>query len=159
MRNLKLMKIYSQGISVNYAKICTNENFPLYSILQLECFVLCQPSMCNNHQINCYWSCRGAVNVSKPLWENSIVYIAMKPRWVYSSLIPRPLSLSSLVPRPSPKSRKKVWCSEQLFLSHGAGSNSIKNVIIAFPMHCMQRVWWYQAVPLVRLLPRSSICL
>ena len=30
MRNLKLTKIYSQGILANYAKICTNENFPLY---------------------------------------------------------------------------------------------------------------------------------
>ena len=39
----------------------------------------------------------------------------------------------SLVPRPSPKSGKRVWCSERLFLSHGVGSNGIKNVIIAFP--------------------------
>ena len=26
------------------------------------------------------------------------------------------------------------WCSERLFLSHGAGSNGVKNVIIAFPV-------------------------
>ena len=36
------------------------------------------------------------------------------------------------MPRPSPKSGKRVWCSERLFLSHGAWSNGIKNVIIAF---------------------------
>ena len=28
----KTTKIYSQGILVNYTKICTNENFPLYGI-------------------------------------------------------------------------------------------------------------------------------
>ena len=39
----------------------------------------------------------------------------------------------SLVPRPSTKSGKRVWCSERLFLSHGAGSNGVINVIIAFP--------------------------
>ena len=44
----KTTKIYSQGISVNYSKICTNENFPLYgsmgvgdekliSIVALQC--------------------------------------------------------------------------------------------------------------------------
>jgi len=41
-------------------------------------------------------------------------------------------SKSSLVPRPSTKSGKRVWCSEQHFLSHGAGSYLIKNIIIAF---------------------------
>ena len=39
---------------------------------------------------------------------------------------------SSLVPRPSPKSGKRVWCSERQFLSHGAGPYFVKNVIIAF---------------------------
>ena len=38
----------------------------------------------------------------------------------------------SLVPRPSPKSGKRVWCSERQFLSHGAGPYFVKNVIIAF---------------------------
>ena len=41
-------------------------------------------------------------------------------------------SKSSLVPRPSMKSGKRVWCSEQHFLSHGAGPYLIKNIIIAF---------------------------
>jgi len=41
-------------------------------------------------------------------------------------------SKSSLVPRLSPKSGKRVWCSERHFLSHGAGPYFIKNVIIAF---------------------------
>ena len=40
-------------------------------------------------------------------------------------------------PDPFPKSGKRVWCSERLFLSHGAGSNGVINVIIAFPMHCI----------------------
>jgi len=40
--------------------------------------------------------------------------------------------LHSLVPRPSPKRRKRVWCSERHFLSHGAGPYFVKNVIIAF---------------------------
>ena len=30
-RSCKTTKIYSQGILVNYTKICTNENFPLFS--------------------------------------------------------------------------------------------------------------------------------
>jgi len=38
----------------------------------------------------------------------------------------------SLVPRPLLKSRKRVWCSERHFLSHGAGPYFVKNVIIAF---------------------------
>ena len=38
----------------------------------------------------------------------------------------------SLVPRPSPKRGKRVWCSERQFLSHGAGPYFVKNVIIAF---------------------------
>ena len=38
----------------------------------------------------------------------------------------------SLVPRPSPKSGKRVWCSEQHLMSHGVGPYFIKNVIIAF---------------------------
>ena len=29
----KTTTIYSQGILVNYTKICTNENFPLYGVL------------------------------------------------------------------------------------------------------------------------------
>ena len=41
-------------------------------------------------------------------------------------------SCDSLVPRPSPKSRKRVWCSEWHFLSHGAGPYFVENVIIAF---------------------------
>ena len=49
-------------------------------------------------------------------------------------LIPRPWVV--LCPDP-PKSGKRVWCYEWLFLSHGAGSNGVKNVIIAFPMYCM----------------------
>ena len=32
----------------------------------------------------------------------------------------------SLVPRPSPKSGKRVWCSERHFLSHGAGPYFLK---------------------------------
>ena len=36
------------------------------------------------------------------------------------------------MPRLSPKSGKRVWCSERLFLSHGVWSNGIKNAIIAF---------------------------
>ena len=36
------------------------------------------------------------------------------------------------VPRPSPKSGKRVWCSERQFLSHGAGPYFVKNIIIAF---------------------------
>ena len=50
--------------------------------------------------------------------------------WKASILSHRPKT--SLVPRPSPKSGKRVLCSEWLFLSHGAGSNGIKNAIIAF---------------------------
>ena len=38
----------------------------------------------------------------------------------------------SLVPRPSPKSRKRVWCSERYFLSHGVGPYFVKNVIFEF---------------------------
>ena len=38
----------------------------------------------------------------------------------------------SLVPRPSPKSGKRVWCSERQFLSHGAGPYFVKNFIIAY---------------------------
>ena len=38
----------------------------------------------------------------------------------------------SLVPRPSLKSGKRIWCSERQFLSHGAGPYFVKNVIIAF---------------------------
>ena len=45
-------------------------------------------------------------------------------------------SIQRLVSCPDPP-EKQVWCSEQLFTSHGAGLNGIKNVIIAFPMHCM----------------------
>ena len=37
---------------------------------------------------------------------------------------------------PPLKSGKRVWCSERHFLSHGAESNGIKNVIIAFHVHC-----------------------
>jgi len=39
---------------------------------------------------------------------------------------------SSLVPRPSPKSGKRVWCSDRYFSLHGAGPYFVKNVIIAF---------------------------
>jgi len=39
---------------------------------------------------------------------------------------------TSLIPRPSLKSGKRVWCSERHFLSHGAGLYFIKNVIFAF---------------------------
>jgi len=35
-----------------------------------------------------------------------------------------------LVPRPSLKSEKRVWCSEQHFLSHGAEAYFIEKVII-----------------------------
>ena len=67
-------------------------------------------------------------------------------------------------PDPSQKSGKKVWCSERLFLSHEAGSNDIKNVIIAFP-HALHAAC--KMIASVRLLcqcptaslPRSSICL
>ena len=46
------------------------------------------------------------------------------------------MSLISLVPRPLPrKVEKRVWCSERHFLSLGVGLNSVKNVIIAFPVH------------------------
>ena len=38
----------------------------------------------------------------------------------------------SLVPRPSLKSGKRVWCSERQILSHGVGPYFVKNVIIAF---------------------------
>jgi len=38
----------------------------------------------------------------------------------------------SLVLRLSPKSGKRVWCSERHFLSHGVGPYFVKNVIIAF---------------------------
>ena len=41
-------------------------------------------------------------------------------------------AISSPVLRPSPKSGKRVWCSERHFLSHGAGQCFVKNVIIAF---------------------------
>ena len=37
----------------------------------------------------------------------------------------------SLIPKPSPKSGKRVWCSEWHFMSHGAGPYFVKNVIIA----------------------------
>ena len=40
--------------------------------------------------------------------------------------------LPSLIPRPSPKSGKRVWFSERQFLSHGAGPYFVKNIIIAF---------------------------
>ena len=36
----------------------------------------------------------------------------------------------SLVPRPSLKSGKRIWCSERHFFSHGAGPYFIKNVKI-----------------------------
>jgi len=50
------------------------------------------------------------------------------------SLVPRPQTntIPSLIPRPSPKSGKRVWCSERHFLSHGVGPYFIKNVITAF---------------------------
>ena len=46
------MKIYSHGILDNYTKICTNENFPLYSILHSvsgcsSVFNTCYKYFCN----------------------------------------------------------------------------------------------------------------
>ena len=55
----------------------------------------------------------------------------------------------SLLPRPSPKSRKRDWCSEQLFLSHGAGSNGIKNVIITFG-HALHAA--------CKMIPSCAVC-
>ena len=56
------------------------------------------------------------------------------PLGMSSGLSPRifPMAQHSLVPRPSPKSGKRVWCSERQFLSHGAGPYFVKNVMIAF---------------------------
>ena len=51
-------------------------------------------------------------------------FFMLTAKWSWSYL--------SLVPRPSPKSGKRVWCSERQFLSHGAGPYFVKNVIIAF---------------------------
>ena len=51
--------------------------------------------------------------------QNSIVYSI-----VHSSLVN--------ILRPSLKNGKRVWCSEQHFLSHRAGPYFVKNVIIAF---------------------------
>ena len=71
------------------------------------------------------------------LWKLNVIYITPPPchdllfilyTWDLSP-IPRPWSL---VPRPSLKSGKRVWCSERHFMSHGAGPYFIKNVIIAF---------------------------
>ena len=52
-------------------------------------------------------------------------------------------------PDPSPKSGKRVWCSERLFLSHGAGSNGVKNVIIAFP-HALHAA--------CKMIPSCAVC-
>ena len=41
----KTKKIYSQGILVNYTKICTNDNFPLYGTYSSAAFSLQQPRM------------------------------------------------------------------------------------------------------------------
>jgi len=49
-----------------------------------------------------------------------------------------------LVPRPSPKSEKRVWCSEQHFLSHGAVVSEPD------PRKIGRRVWeigWGRSVP------------
>ena len=42
------------------------------------------------------------------------------------------LPIPSLIPRPSPKSGKRVWCSEWHFLSHEAGPYFVRSVIIVF---------------------------
>ena len=53
--------------------------------------------------------------------------------WLKSRLSSNtPSTPTSLVPRPSPKSGKRVWCSERQFLSQWAVPYFVKNVIIAF---------------------------
>ena len=51
-----------------------------------------------------------------------------EPSWTHSQT----WNMHSLLPRLSLKSRKKVWSSEQHFLSHEAGLYFIKNVTIIF---------------------------
>ena len=61
-------------------------------------------------------------------------------KFLNCGLIPRPplwVVLCPDPPLPPPKSGKRVWCYEWLFLSHGAGLNGVRNVIIAFPMYRM----------------------
>ena len=43
-------------------------------ILRLECFVSCRYCMCNNSQRtrDCYWSCRGAVNVQTSIVSQKV---------------------------------------------------------------------------------------
>ena len=62
-------------------------------------------------------------------------------------------------PDPSPKSGKRVWCSERLLLSHGAGSNGVKNVIIAFPhaLHAACKVIPSCAVGTIALPVSNSV--
>ena len=68
---------------------------------------------------------------SQPCTEGDSVLSGKKNFWPSFSVISN--SYPSLVPRPSPKkSGKRVWCSEQHFLSHGVELYFVKNVIIAF---------------------------
>ena len=70
--------------------------------------------------------------------------LLLKYCYVTNSLIPRPSSRVVSCPDPSPKSGRRVWCSEWLFLSHRVGSNAVKNVIIAFP-HALHAA--YKMIP------------
>ena len=57
-----------------------------------------------------------------------------------------------LVSCPDLQSGKRVWCSERLFLSHGAGSNSVRNV-----NYCIPPCTAYSLVPTLRTPPGETV--
>ena len=129
--------------------------------LMIICGLLAGMSVCMNVTVNIrlvvhktqYWNMNWPIAFGKPdnftecdrsisnlvshFWINNLKFtvhvhcVCIHMAYVCECINAMAISIRSLVPRPSPKSGKRVWCSERHFLSHGAGPYFVKNVIIA----------------------------